>query len=417
MMNKEQLFQLIDERKQELFDILSDLIHYDSQNFIEYGNEEAIAKHIKDWVNDLGYEADMYSPLSIEGFEQHPDYNPNRGLENRYNVTAVIPGTSHEKRLMVTGHTDTVPIGRVEDWTVDPLGGLQKDGKIYGRGAGDDKSGIAVPMFLMKLLKDEGVELPYDLVFSAFCDEEIGGGNGALASCLKYPCDDILMLDGSQYNIWAGATGGGIVMMRVVCNHTCSCCEEMLDALPIIREEIDGYRKHRIEDFMALDYYKDTTVPETSVRYTDVRTGFSDEAMDRLEIRLTFYTTRSYEESKAEWDEIRERLDKKLAPMDMRVDFFDMVTRYFHFTESKKGKVLELLEKNIKEVAGLERKAGGSCLSDLPLFTIYGSPNALGFNIGSPYELPGGAHQKDEYVLCEELVHLAKIIGAIILEY
>lgn len=74
-----------------------------------------------------------------------------------------------------------------------------------------------------------------------------------------------------------------------------------------------------------------------------------------------------------------------------------------------------MLENNIKEVTGLDRKAGGSVLSDLPLFTIYGSPNALGFAIGNPFELPGGAHQKDEYVTCEELVNLALIISIMLL--
>jgi len=41
------------------------------------------------------------------------------------------------------GHTDVVPIGNRDDWTVDPFGAEVKDGLMYGRGATDMKSGVA----------------------------------------------------------------------------------------------------------------------------------------------------------------------------------------------------------------------------------------------------------------------------------
>jgi len=41
------------------------------------------------------------------------------------------------------GHTDVVPLGNPDDWTVDPFGAEIKDGYLYGRGATDMKSGVA----------------------------------------------------------------------------------------------------------------------------------------------------------------------------------------------------------------------------------------------------------------------------------
>lgn len=41
------------------------------------------------------------------------------------------------------GHTDVVPLGNPDDWTVDPFGAQIKDGYLYGRGATDMKSGVA----------------------------------------------------------------------------------------------------------------------------------------------------------------------------------------------------------------------------------------------------------------------------------
>ncbi|MCB5408786.1 succinyl-diaminopimelate desuccinylase [Pseudogemmobacter faecipullorum] len=41
------------------------------------------------------------------------------------------------------GHTDVVPVGDRNAWTVDPFGAEEKDGWLYGRGAADMKSGVA----------------------------------------------------------------------------------------------------------------------------------------------------------------------------------------------------------------------------------------------------------------------------------
>ena len=41
------------------------------------------------------------------------------------------------------GHTDVVPVGNRDDWTVDPFSAEIKDGFMYGRGATDMKSGVA----------------------------------------------------------------------------------------------------------------------------------------------------------------------------------------------------------------------------------------------------------------------------------
>jgi len=47
------------------------------------------------------------------------------------------------RRLLFAGHTDVVPPGDVAHWTSDPFVPRVADGKLYGRGAADMKSGIA----------------------------------------------------------------------------------------------------------------------------------------------------------------------------------------------------------------------------------------------------------------------------------
>ena len=49
----------------------------------------------------------------------------------------------HPRSFGFNGHTDVVPVGKLSDWSVDPFGGEIRDGKLYGRGATDMKSGVA----------------------------------------------------------------------------------------------------------------------------------------------------------------------------------------------------------------------------------------------------------------------------------
>lgn len=49
----------------------------------------------------------------------------------------------HAKTFGFNGHTDVVPLGNPDDWTVPPFGAEIKDGFLYGRGSTDMKSGVA----------------------------------------------------------------------------------------------------------------------------------------------------------------------------------------------------------------------------------------------------------------------------------
>src|SRR5699024_6223618 len=62
------------------------------------------------------------------------------------------------KPLVFSGHLDTVPVGDTP-WTYDPHSADIIDGRIYGRGACDMKSGVA-SMLMSMLLLNESVNLP-----------------------------------------------------------------------------------------------------------------------------------------------------------------------------------------------------------------------------------------------------------------
>ncbi|MGB1360659.1 MAG: succinyl-diaminopimelate desuccinylase [Alphaproteobacteria bacterium] len=56
---------------------------------------------------------------------------------------------SGQPHIMLTGHVDVVPIGDKESWTQKPWGAEIVDGKLYGRGSADMKSGVACAITAM----------------------------------------------------------------------------------------------------------------------------------------------------------------------------------------------------------------------------------------------------------------------------
>ena len=100
------------------------------------------------------------------------------GLNTRSKRNNVIGEFGNEEgpRLIFNAHFDTVEA--FKGWTKDPFGGEIIDGKIYGRGASDDKSCVTAEIFAAKALIDAGIELQGKLIVTAVNDEELGGTNG-----------------------------------------------------------------------------------------------------------------------------------------------------------------------------------------------------------------------------------------------
>ena len=61
---------------------------------------------------------------------------------------------SGKKVIMMDAHTDTVGIGDPREWSWDPYQGKVEDGYVYGRGACDQRAGMASMVYAGKLIKE-----------------------------------------------------------------------------------------------------------------------------------------------------------------------------------------------------------------------------------------------------------------------
>lgn len=416
-MQIKELCKLIDERQNELYELLGSLIRINSENFGSSGNERELAEHIDSMCKEIGLESEVYSPLSIEGFEDHPDYLAGRGLENRLNVTARYSGLDESDGLMLMAHIDTVEIGDKDNWSFPPLSGEIRDGRIYGRGACDDKYALATVLFLFKLLKENSFVPKRSLLFSGYCDEEHGGSHGALASVLKYPCDRILNMDGRDGQIWHCGTGGGVAKFAFHTKKTVDSARLGALAIPMIIEELDKFAEARRCELEANPYYAGTIIPSTALRYMSVKVGNDGMDLGCGEISFTFYTTRSRDEIYSEFGKINEILKAKLDAIDIESDGFTPKTRFFHYVHcaTDSPHITDLLSA-AKEATGEDIHVCGSCLSDLSVISKYGSSAAYAYGAGRDFSLAGGAHQPNEFIECKRLLNYTKNIGAYILK-
>ncbi|MBL8220936.1 MAG: M20/M25/M40 family metallo-hydrolase [Bryobacterales bacterium] len=102
----------------------------------------------------------------------------------QYLAMARVKGSGGGRSLILSGHIDTVPRGSLE-WHHDPFGAEIEGGRMYGRGACDMKSGIAIGLWVLERLRSQGVRLRGDLLFESIVDEEFGGVNGTLAGRVR----------------------------------------------------------------------------------------------------------------------------------------------------------------------------------------------------------------------------------------
>lgn len=96
------------------------------------------------------------------------------------NLFARIGPKGAARSFGFNGHTDVVPIGNRADWRFDPFGGVEQDGRLYGRGACDMKSGVAA---FAAAAVDMAANLPEDaaIILAITGDEEGPATDGTVA--------------------------------------------------------------------------------------------------------------------------------------------------------------------------------------------------------------------------------------------
>ena len=390
---------LIDEIEQLHDDIVEytrGMVRIPSEN--PPGNETEGSDYVSELLTPLGFD--------VTQVESKP---------NRVNTLGVLKGTGGGKTLLWNGHYDTVPVGNLDYWTVDPFIGEIKDGRIYGRGSGDMKGAIASAIVAAKALGNLDIRLKGDLRLHAVADEEFFGRYGT-----KYLCEKGYVKGVGAAIVGEASTRDGKVMARpavrgrtLVNIHVkgksahssrpdigVNAVLKMSKVLLAIDETQFSFPKHRLLPDPTIapgttikGGTKDNIIPEDCDAVCDVRTvpGMDPEQV----IQDIKAVVEGLKKSDPELDvNVESPLNKPPSEISLNHPLYKSAAKA---TEQVVGYRLEPL--------------GASGSNDTSYLTNLAGVPAMAFGPGG-----GNAHAPDEWADVETLVTFAKIYGLMMLD-
>jgi acetylornithine deacetylase len=159
-------------------------------------------------LRERGYEVDDWV-IDQDELRSLPGYGP---VETDFSRARTVvgtyrPGKETGRSLILQGHCDVVPAGPRDMWQTPPYQPVVKDGWLYGRGAGDMKSGTIAALYALDALKAAGLALMGRIHLQSVIEEE-STGLGALSTLHRgYRADACLIpepTDGRLYRAQVG---------------------------------------------------------------------------------------------------------------------------------------------------------------------------------------------------------------------
>ncbi len=193
-MRKRRLIDLLTASQTDLFALCSRLVQIPSEN--PPGDTTKLASFIRDYLVSRGIEVAWHEPMA-----------------GRPNLVAKLG--SGGPNLVLSGHLDEFPAG--QGWTRPPFSGAIQDGRIWGRGAGDMKAGLAVALTIASLIRGMEVPLAGTLTLAFASDEETGGAGGTQWLLENVPAvrGDACLIGESSGTWSAGIGEKGVLWLRL----------------------------------------------------------------------------------------------------------------------------------------------------------------------------------------------------------
>ncbi len=375
----------------EAVNLLQELVRIPSENFPPFGNEKQVQEFYHAWLRKRGIESYLCLPDEITEFAEHPARLAEYDMRGRPNVIANFKGTGTGRSLLLLAHSDVVPAGDRELWNDDPFSGRISDGRLYGRGSGDDKCGMAIMALLPLILKSAGIELTGDLTIASVADEEYGGGNGTaalLASGIK--ADAALYLDGSNQMIWNTGLGGGFVEVEIETNHFAeldeyiSYLEKVIGGIKDDRKKAIiehknfgfGFFAREMEGFYKINIEKTDKGKARLSFFLDTLPGEDEEVLKRVvEDRLM-----SNEKCRVAWMSRFLKPAAEISPLDP---------------------FLITLAESFQQATGRQAEIGPGRQSDQGLISYFGDIPCLVFGCGRRGK-EGAPHLPNEYIILKD---------------
>ena len=153
-------------------------------------------------VRGAAGEAEIAALIAAEMRRGGLDVSIEAVTHGRPNVVGVLEGKASGRTLMLCGHTDTVGVAGM----VNPFTPVERDGRLYGRGAQDMKGGVAAMIAAAAAIAENGGLPSGRLVVAAVVDEE-HSSIGADALVKSWRADAAVVTEPTDLEIAVGHKG------------------------------------------------------------------------------------------------------------------------------------------------------------------------------------------------------------------
>jgi len=201
----------VENLKDELIQLVSDIVKIPSVNPTYpgevyedvLGGETEVARFLKPLLDDIGLKTDIWEKE-----------------KGRSNLVGIYRGTGGGKSLIFNGHTDVVPPGAGEKWTMSkPWSGKVADGKIWGRGSCDMKGGDVCAFIALKALLNAGFKPKGDVILEYVVGEEMMNTTAGTGATIErgYKADAAIVVEQTcyPYRMSLQPTSSGLFYMVV----------------------------------------------------------------------------------------------------------------------------------------------------------------------------------------------------------
>lgn len=131
------------------------------------------------------------------------------------NVIGCIKGKRPGKKILFDGHIDTVVVEDESKWTVPPFEGLERDGKIYGRGASDMKGQLSAMITAAgHFARDTKGDFAGEIYVAGVVFEEVFEGISARAISSAIQPDCVVIGESTELNLNVGQRGRAEIVLQ-----------------------------------------------------------------------------------------------------------------------------------------------------------------------------------------------------------
>ncbi|HZT15640.1 MAG TPA: M20/M25/M40 family metallo-hydrolase [Gaiellaceae bacterium] len=204
-----ELRSAVERRRDELIELVRALVGCDSV----LGEEEPAQALVEEQLRAIGFEVERVQPDAEAALADPEAGYPYLSYEGRTSVVGRLPGSGGGRSLHLSGHVDVVPVERPDLWAHAPWSGELAHGRIWGRGAGDMKGGLAAYLVAAAAVAEVCDDRRGDLLFSSVIEEECGG-NG-MWSVLQAGFEGDAVLIGESTGLCLAHAATGVVWARL----------------------------------------------------------------------------------------------------------------------------------------------------------------------------------------------------------